>query len=238
MRNLVVSVYITIICGCSSNSYYQNPQATNAYPYNQNKLKYVKLGSLADKNSKPINPVFQNYRNPQPNNNVKGKYLGNLNSNPYDPNSVSNPYGKHGSKYSTESINNPYGKYGSKYSNQSVNNPYATDTPKLYNSNGKYMGKISSNKYDPESISNPYGKYGNKYSPDSINNPYGAGNPYKPNSPSNSFGTGFKIQSYSPPKTNFYNNSNSNNFYSPSRPSFYGNSNNNNFYSPNRKSFF
>jgi len=37
-----------------------------------------------------------------------GEYLGNLNSNPYDPNSVSNPYGKYGSPYSEDSVNNPY----------------------------------------------------------------------------------------------------------------------------------
>lgn len=53
-----------------------------------------------------------------------GKYLGNLNNNPYDPNSVSNPYGKYGSPYSSDSINNPYGKYGNPYSSDGVNNPY------------------------------------------------------------------------------------------------------------------
>ena len=37
------------------------------------------------------------------------KYLGNLNQNPYDPNSVNNPYGQYGSKYSPDSIRNPYG---------------------------------------------------------------------------------------------------------------------------------
>ncbi len=58
-----------------------------------------------------------------------GKYLGNLNSNRYDPNSVSNPYGRYGSKYSSDSINNPYGQYGSKYSNDSPRNPYATNAP-------------------------------------------------------------------------------------------------------------
>lgn len=58
-----------------------------------------------------------------------GKYLGNLNSNRYDPNSVSNPYGQYGSRYSADSINNPYGTYGSRYSSQSVNNPYATQAP-------------------------------------------------------------------------------------------------------------
>jgi hypothetical protein len=54
-----------------------------------------------------------------------GQYLGNLNSNRYDPNSVSNPYGQYGSPYSPNSINNPYGQYGSPYSPNSVRNPYA-----------------------------------------------------------------------------------------------------------------
>lgn len=53
-----------------------------------------------------------------------GKYLGDLSSNQYDPNSVSNPYGKYGSQYEMDSINNPYGRYGSPYSNESVRNPY------------------------------------------------------------------------------------------------------------------
>jgi hypothetical protein len=39
-----------------------------------------------------------------------GQYLGNLSANPYDPNSVSNPYGRFGSRYSPDSINNPYGR--------------------------------------------------------------------------------------------------------------------------------
>jgi hypothetical protein len=54
-----------------------------------------------------------------------GTYLGNLNTNRYDPNSVSNPYGQYGSPYSPNSINNHYGQYGSPYSPQSVRNPYA-----------------------------------------------------------------------------------------------------------------
>jgi len=62
-----------------------------------------------------------------------GTYLGNLNSNQFDPNSVSNPYGQYGSQYSPNSINNPYGKYGSPYSPNSVNNPYANpqNTPRI-----------------------------------------------------------------------------------------------------------
>lgn len=118
--------------------------------------------------------------------------LGNLSSNPYAPDSTANPYGA-GNPYDANSITNPYGKYGSEYSSQSVTNPFAIDTPKLYDSNGNYRGKLSSNPYDPESISNPFGKYGSEYSEESINNPFGAGSPYKSDSPNNPFGTGWKI---------------------------------------------
>lgn len=58
-----------------------------------------------------------------------GTYLGELNDNQFDPNSISNPYGKYGSRYSEDSVNNPYGKYGSPYSNESLKNPYATKAP-------------------------------------------------------------------------------------------------------------
>ena len=121
---------------------------------------------------------------------AKAEYLGQYSTNPYETDSVSNPYGEYGSEYSEDSIKNPYSKYGSKYSSESVNNPYATDTPKLYDSDGNYRGKLSNNKYDPESISNPYGEYGSKYSPESIKNPYGAGNPYLSDSPFNKYGSG------------------------------------------------
>ena len=54
-----------------------------------------------------------------------GTFLGNLSNNPFDPNSVSNPYGVYGSPYGN-TINNPYSPYGSPYSPLSPNNPYAT----------------------------------------------------------------------------------------------------------------
>ena len=52
-----------------------------------------------------------------------GAYLGNLNANRYDPNSISNPYGQYGSPYSPNSVNNPYGTYGNRYSPQ-YSNPW------------------------------------------------------------------------------------------------------------------
>jgi hypothetical protein len=68
--------------------------------------------------------------------NAQDRYLGNISTNRYDPNSISNPYGQYGSRYSPDSINNPYGQYGSQYSNESANNPYATHVPKLIEQNG------------------------------------------------------------------------------------------------------
>ncbi|WP_205752952.1 hypothetical protein [Cupriavidus oxalaticus] len=98
---------------------------------------------------------------------------------PYDPRCVNNPYGA-GSPYKADGLMNPYSQYGSPYSNKSWNNPYATDAPKIYDNQGNYRGRMSTNPYDPDSVSNPYGRYGSPYSPDSVNNPYGAGNPYQP----------------------------------------------------------
>ena len=120
-------------------------------------------------------------------------YLGQLSANPYDPDSTTNPYGRHGSEYAPDSINNPYGPYGSPYSPRSATNPYAIDAPKLYDADGNYRGRLSTNPYDPDSVSNPHGRYGSPYSPDSINNPYGAGSPYRTDSPNNRYGRGLSI---------------------------------------------
>ena len=51
------------------------------------------------------------------------QYLGNLNRNPYDPNSIYNPYGK-GNPYDPNSVNNPFGLYGNPYSPYSTKNPF------------------------------------------------------------------------------------------------------------------
>jgi len=36
------------------------------------------------------------------------QFLGRLNGNPYDSESVSNPYGRYGNPHSSDSVNNPY----------------------------------------------------------------------------------------------------------------------------------
>lgn len=94
----------------------------------------------------------------------------------------------------SNSVTTDFGIYGSPYSNHSSNNTYATDAPHLYDQEGHYRGKLSTNQYDPDSVSNPYGRYDSPYSPDSIKNPFGAGNPYSPSSPTNPYGRGLRLE--------------------------------------------
>lgn len=68
-----------------------------------------------------------------------GTYLGTLSTNPYAPDSTSNPYGQYGSPYAPDSINNPYGLYGNPYSPVSPNNPYAV-SPMVPYSGGSSSG--------------------------------------------------------------------------------------------------
>lgn len=53
-----------------------------------------------------------------------GTFLGNVNNNQFDPNSISNPFGQYGSQFSPNSINNQFGKYGNPFSPNSVRNPF------------------------------------------------------------------------------------------------------------------
>ncbi|MBP6963922.1 MAG: hypothetical protein KBC96_05890 [Armatimonadetes bacterium] len=98
------------------------------------------------------------------------RYLGDLSSNEYDPESISNRFGSYGNPYGN-TLTSPYSEYGSAYSSHSWRNPYATDTPRIYAADGTYLGKLSSNKYDPDSITNPYGRYGSRFG-NNLMNPY------------------------------------------------------------------
>lgn len=53
-----------------------------------------------------------------------GTFLGNVNNNVYDPDSISNPYGKYGNLLSPDSIKNQYNEYSNPFSPDSINNPY------------------------------------------------------------------------------------------------------------------
>ena len=119
----------------SSNKYdpdsVSNPYGRFGNPYgNTIKNPYSQYGSPFS--SKSANNPYASGSNSPILVGEDGKYLGRLNSNKHDPQSVSNPYGRYGSPYSPDSVNNPYGKYGSPYSPNSATNPYAIQTPKIF----------------------------------------------------------------------------------------------------------
>jgi len=145
-------------------------------------LMLVTTPACVERNAGYSYSAYENNQNP--------RYLGTLSANRYDPESVSNPYGRYGSRYSPNSVNNPYGPYGSPYSVKSIANPYTLGGPQLFAQDGTYLGRLNSNQYDSESIANPYGRYGSRYSPDSVNNPYGRyGSRYSSESPRNPYAT-------------------------------------------------
>lgn len=121
----------------------------------------------------------------------KNTFLGNLNANPHDPDSVANAYGRYGSRSSPTSINNPYSPYGSPHSPHSARNPYSLSAPRIVAPSGLYLGRYSANPHAPDSIANPYGRFGSRSSPTSINNPYSRyGSAHSPDSARNPRGRG------------------------------------------------
>jgi hypothetical protein len=62
----------------------------------------------------------------------QGQYLGRLNANRLDPDSVANPLGRYGSRLSPDSINNPLGRWGSSLSPDGVRNPLGTGGPHIF----------------------------------------------------------------------------------------------------------
>ena len=124
---------------------------------------------------------------------VHAEYLGDLSENELNADSIFNDIGAYG-PLSPTSPRNSVGLYGSPVSPYSVTNPLAIDAPRLYDQEGNYRGKLSTNSLDPDSVSNPLGRYGSSLSPDSLNNPLGAGSPLNPGSTTNPSGHGWRIE--------------------------------------------
>ena len=74
-------------------------------------------------------------------------YLGKLNANQYDSESIWNKYGEYGSSYNSKCIWNEYGAYGGKYSDYSPFNEYANYPPVIVDINGDFYGYLTVNRY-------------------------------------------------------------------------------------------
>ncbi len=74
-------------------------------------------------------------------------YLGCLNCDCYNSNSIWNVKGLYGSAQNSNSIWNPNGMYGSATSSTSPFNPTASDPPVIFGKNGSFMGYFTINEY-------------------------------------------------------------------------------------------
>ena len=81
---------------------------------------------------------------------VHAEYLGDLSENDLNPDSIFNDIGAYGA-LSPTSPRNSIGLYGSPVSPYSANNPMAIDAPRLYDQDGNYRGRLSTNPLDPDS---------------------------------------------------------------------------------------
>ena len=75
------------------------------------------------------------------------QYLGCISCSEYETDSITNEYGKYGSRYATNSIWNVYGTFGSQYSQYSWRNPYATNPPVIVDQDGDFYGHFTVNEY-------------------------------------------------------------------------------------------
>lgn len=75
-----------------------------------------------------------------------GVFLGNVNRNRFDADSLVNPYSQYGGRYSAESIFNVYSQYGSPYGSESPYNKFST-TPPMFVKNGETLGYLTVNEY-------------------------------------------------------------------------------------------
>ncbi|MFZ7260855.1 hypothetical protein [Avibacterium avium] len=76
------------------------------------------------------------------------KFLGCLNCNSFDSNSVWNEFGKYGSEFYSDSIWNEFGIYGSEFSSESPWNEFSTNGPIIVDNSGNYYGKFTINEFD------------------------------------------------------------------------------------------
>jgi hypothetical protein len=74
-------------------------------------------------------------------------YLGCLNCDSYNSNSIWNEYGTYGNSYNSISIWNEYGTYGNEYNSNSPWNEYGSNPPVVVDKGGNFYGYFTINEY-------------------------------------------------------------------------------------------
>lgn len=91
------------------------------------------------------------------------QFLGVISDDPFDPESLANPYGIYGDEFSLLSIWNSFSVYGSAFSDLSAYDPFASDPPSVY-LNGVFQGYLTTNpdfapRFDPDDVAADIGRY-------------------------------------------------------------------------------
>ncbi|WP_123966612.1 hypothetical protein [Chryseobacterium phosphatilyticum] len=80
----------------------------------------------------------------------QNQYLGCINCDTFDKNSVWNKFSDYGNAFSSKSIWNTNGNYGSTYSTYSPWSAYASYPPAILDENGNFFGYLTLNPYKSE----------------------------------------------------------------------------------------
>ncbi|KAB1230882.1 hypothetical protein [Chryseobacterium viscerum] len=80
----------------------------------------------------------------------RDQYLGCLNCDNFDKNSIWNKFSDYGNVFSSKSIWNTYGNYGSTYSTYSPWNTYGAYPPAIVDQDGNFFGFLTLNPYKSE----------------------------------------------------------------------------------------
>lgn len=80
----------------------------------------------------------------------QNQYLGCLNCDNFDTNSIWNKFSDYGNVFSSKSIWNAYGNYGSTYGPYSPWNAYASYPPAIVDQDGNFFGFLTLNPYQAD----------------------------------------------------------------------------------------
>jgi hypothetical protein len=93
-----------------------------------------------------------------------GTFLGNINNNPFDSDSLANSFGTYGNPFSSLSIWNQFATYGNPFSSYSPYNSFTSTPPEIY-IDGLFYGYLTKNAFlpgvtvDPDALAAEIGRF-------------------------------------------------------------------------------
>lgn len=136
----------------SANQHIPNRISPEAFFYTlENDLPSLLRGQIVESESKARQFKGDSYIEAQ-----DGTFLGKLNPNHFDPESIFNGFGTYGNKFSQNSLFNKYSPYGSQFSNLSPYNKFSQSPPRLF-VKGQFVAFLTVNnmirpRIDPDSL--------------------------------------------------------------------------------------